>query len=117
MSDKARHAYPSGTLDQFNVRFPSGMRDRIRMAAEENGRSMNAEIIATLEAAYPEPMDESGARALLDYMLGATTQEEFSARKQEVNARLKAMGSGARVYPKSALNDKVGIIKPMRPRD
>lgn len=40
--------------EQFTVRFPDGLRDRIKVAAESNGRSMNAEIVATLEDAYPE---------------------------------------------------------------
>lgn len=42
--------------EQFMVRLPEGMRDRIRAAAERHGRSMNAEIIYTLEEAYP-PID------------------------------------------------------------
>lgn len=35
--------------EQYMVRFPPGMRDRIKVAASENGRSMNSEIIARLE--------------------------------------------------------------------
>lgn len=31
------------------------MRDRIRLAAEANSRSMNSEIVATLQRAYPDP--------------------------------------------------------------
>jgi len=37
--------------EQFIIRFPDGMRDRIRQTAEENRRSMNSEIIALLEEA------------------------------------------------------------------
>ena len=37
------------------LRLPDGMRDRIKTVAASNNRSMNAEIIATLEAAYPQP--------------------------------------------------------------
>ena len=39
--------------DQFMLRMPEGMRDRIRAAAKENHRSSNAEIVAVLEAAFP----------------------------------------------------------------
>lgn len=39
--------------DKFMLRLPDGMRDRIKYAADLNKRSMNAEIIATLETAYP----------------------------------------------------------------
>jgi plasmid stability protein len=38
--------------EQFMVRFPDGMRERIKMAADENGRSMNAEIIHRLEQTF-----------------------------------------------------------------
>lgn len=34
--------------DQFNLRFPDGMRERISHEADKSGRSMNAEIIARL---------------------------------------------------------------------
>lgn len=39
--------------DKFVVRLPDGMRDRIKAAAEANNRSMNAEIVATLQEKYP----------------------------------------------------------------
>jgi hypothetical protein len=35
--------------DQFVIRFPEGMRDRIAKLAAANGRSMNAELIDRLE--------------------------------------------------------------------
>jgi hypothetical protein len=50
----ARGDFPSAKQDQFVLRFPEGLRDRIKSAAEENGRSMNAEIISVLEEAYPD---------------------------------------------------------------
>lgn len=40
--------------DQYMVRFPEGLRDRIKGAAEENGRSMNTEIVARLEDSFDE---------------------------------------------------------------
>ena len=43
--------------DQFMLRLPDGLRDRIRAKAEKNGRSMNAEIVQLLESEYPEPSD------------------------------------------------------------
>lgn len=41
------------TQDKFVLRLPEGMRDRIRAAAEANGRSMNAELVSVLENYYP----------------------------------------------------------------
>ena len=37
--------------DKFMVRLPPGVREQIKALAKENGRSMNAEIIADIEAA------------------------------------------------------------------
>lgn len=48
----ARKPYPSELADNFNMRFPDGMRDFIKAQAKENGRSMNAEIIYQLKRAY-----------------------------------------------------------------
>lgn len=44
-----RPRYPSDKQDQFMLRLPKGMRDRIKAEAEKNNRSMNAEIIFRLE--------------------------------------------------------------------
>jgi len=41
-----RTDYPSDKQDQYMVRFPDGMRDRLKAAAAQNKRSMNAEIVA-----------------------------------------------------------------------
>lgn len=40
------------------LRLPDGMRERIKRAAEENNRSMNAEIVAALEERYPEQFSD-----------------------------------------------------------
>ena len=38
--------------DQFVLRLPEGMREQIKQAAEQNGRSMNAEIVGRLSASF-----------------------------------------------------------------
>lgn len=53
MSEKDK--YPSELAERFQVRLPAGLRDRIKAEAERNGRSMNTEIVSTLEEAYPDP--------------------------------------------------------------
>lgn len=45
---------PSRGSDQFMVRFPKGMRDKIKASADQNGRSMNSEIIARLDASLSQ---------------------------------------------------------------
>ncbi len=48
---------PTNTLsrdaDKFIVRMPDGLRARIAVAAAAEYRSMNAEIVRTLEQAFP----------------------------------------------------------------
>lgn len=41
---------PSRRLEQYIIRFPDGMRDRLKDEAAKNGRSLNAEIIQRLTA-------------------------------------------------------------------
>ncbi|WP_091946892.1 Arc family DNA-binding protein [Methylorubrum salsuginis] len=43
---------PSDTADKFMLRMPDGLRDRLKAEAESNNRSMNAEIIARIEASF-----------------------------------------------------------------
>ncbi|WP_370194369.1 MULTISPECIES: Arc family DNA-binding protein [Aurantimonas] len=61
MSDETK--YPSQLAERFQVRMPDGLRDRLRQAAEANKRSMNAEIVARLDASFDdlEPIDDAKA--------------------------------------------------------
>ncbi|MDW9854060.1 Arc family DNA-binding protein [Sinorhizobium meliloti] len=38
--------------DKYVLRLPDGMRDKLKAEAEQNGRSMNAEIVARLEESF-----------------------------------------------------------------
>lgn len=43
----------------FGVRMPPDLKERVSAAAKSNGRSMNAEIVSTLEREYPAPKPAS----------------------------------------------------------
>lgn len=89
---------PGQGADAFSVRFPDGMRDRIKAAADRNGRSMNAEIVATLEAAYPPiQLEVKSVDGVMHYIAGAPDAETQVARVKEVNDRFAAMGSLLRI--------------------
>lgn len=45
----------SGNVVPLMVRVPEDLRDRIKAAADANGRSQNSEIVRTLEEKYPAP--------------------------------------------------------------
>lgn len=74
--------FPSQNQDKFVLRLPDGMRDRIKAAAEANSRSMNAEIVHTLEQAYP-PEQEDPVDVLLQKLAevrdGPNAQEAMLA--------------------------------------
>lgn len=53
MSDEANRAWKA----QYMLRLPEGLRDRIKAAADRQGRTMNAEIVRVLERDYPAPSD------------------------------------------------------------
>lgn len=77
---------PRGS-DQFPLRLPDGMRDRIKSAADENGRSMNAEIVAALEKAFPTADAEFEAalerlRVQLDHIRYVAVSSEGQARDE-----------------------------------
>lgn len=43
---------PSREAEQFVLRFPDGVRDKVRTTAVKNRRSMNNEILILLEQGY-----------------------------------------------------------------
>lgn len=49
MAQEDDSRFPSERMERFIVRMPDGMRDKIRLEAEKNNRSMNAEIIGRLQ--------------------------------------------------------------------
>ena len=53
--------------EQFPLRLPDGLRDRVKEKADANGRSMNAEIIAAIESTIDLPdLSASDLRKMLD---------------------------------------------------
>jgi Arc-like DNA binding domain len=69
---------------QMKIRLPAEMRDRIAAAAEASGRSMNAEIIARLEASFSGGGDNASllatiARLNLDVALGEMEKQGLKA--------------------------------------
>lgn len=79
------------------LRLPDGMRDRIKAVAAANNRSMNAEIVATLQEKYPEPtVDDVKAAltALLARLDKASTLDEAKVAAQEAQGKMRAQEDG-----------------------
>lgn len=75
--------------DRYIVRFPDGMRDRLKDAAASNKRSMNAEIVARLEASF-----EAGS-ASLNGEIAALIQKHVDAEVQRRLREIAAQIGGA----------------------
>jgi hypothetical protein len=57
--------------------MPPDLKERVKVAAKANNRSMNAEIVATLEEKYPGPeLSESDAQ-MIEYLLAAVPEHEL----------------------------------------
>jgi hypothetical protein len=81
-----RRKFPSGQQDQYMVRFPEGLRDRIKDAANANGRSMNSEIVATLEEKYPpETVDLDVVSRFLESLVGVSAPDGNKAYLDQIN--------------------------------
>ncbi|WOS62157.1 Arc family DNA-binding protein [Sinorhizobium fredii] len=94
----ARGDFPSAKQDQFVLRLPDGMRDTIKEAADHNGRSMNAEIVARLEASFdPSANKDDQIEWLTGYL--EQQQEERSDLLEALNGQerlLQKMADGHR---------------------
>jgi hypothetical protein len=92
MAKSTKSNDPVNEQDKFMLRLPVGMRDRIKAVADKNNRSMNAEIVATLEYQYPAPSDvmyihiENIRKALDKYEV-----EKDPRRRMELQLMVEAM--------------------------
>jgi len=67
------------------LRLPDGMRERIGESARESGRSMNAEIVARLQASYETP----GLASLSWVELFKLIQAEAKKHGAEISINIK----------------------------
>jgi len=93
MADESK--YPT-RIAPYGLRMPDDLKGRVQTAADANNRSMNAEIVATLEEKYPAPKQDlslSELNALLAHVLQAETLEDFEARLKKTNEQIQHTGA------------------------
>lgn len=88
-------ASTSRDSDKFMLRLPDGMRKRIERSAKSHGRSMNSEIVATLEEHYPSDVN-------LDELINQTNAL--------AKAQARAHREGMRAYQLEALIESLREI-------
>lgn len=95
----ARGDFPSAKQEQFNLRLPEGMREEIRRLAQEDGRSMNAQIVALLDFS----LKNSGLD--IDEILRSVTSDRPGA---QARAQLKALQA-----ENERLRNRVNLWEPL----
>lgn len=85
-------SHPSDLADKFMLRLPDGLREMLKLQAEHNKRSMNAEIVARLlESLSPwEPGEEPYKQIVTKHEFEATTfdMKDFALRLEKVEEAL-----------------------------
>ena len=80
----------------YGLRMPPDLKARVKAAAEANNRSMNAEIVATLEEKHPAPAPRDDLSSHLvewrDRIAAATSDDQAKALATEANAWLSRPG-------------------------
>lgn len=84
--------------DQFQLRLPPGLRERIKAYADRHGRSMNTEIVRVLENEFPEPWTVENRieelLGLLEVMKGGTSNEAVRKFVDEVDETIRGIITG-----------------------
>lgn len=97
------------------VRFPEGMMDRLKAAAAENHRSMNAEIIARLEQTFSSGQNLLGEPDAYGRQLADSTRSLLEAL-ETVRSEVKTTTLLTRFVIESALENGGKIPDDLLPR-
>ncbi|MEW4516592.1 Arc family DNA-binding protein [Proteus vulgaris] len=82
--------------DKFVVRLPDGMRDQIAKRADENGRSMNSEIVQILQDALESEsldIDKIDSKNASPEDLASELARQLEEKQKEVMLVAKAFAS------------------------
>ena len=90
--------------DQFPLRLPPGMRDQIKRAADDSGRSMNSEILEVLREVFPEEPSLEELVDEIDHSLALLREIQSESRSGDVTRSNKYLSVLGRL---SAANDEL----------
>lgn len=93
MVQKSEMATPKQTDPQFKLRLPLDLKNRVEAAARAQNRSINAEIIQTLEKAYPGNRDINESAAEIARLADAIKSETDPDRLDELHEQMRDMNS------------------------
>lgn len=94
---------PSVSQDKFIIRLPDGMRERIKAAADANGRTMTAEIVWRLETSLDPTVKVLPDQKIHDMMITDMNEMVHAiwGRLEQIDERL-----GIDTRPKAAAKPK-----------
>lgn len=96
--------------DQFLLRFPPGLRERVKWYADQKGRSLNEQIIRLLEREFPEPQTFEATianiRGMIRMLEKGFDQGSVGVLENELREALRGISAG-RIYdfPDAAYED------------
>lgn len=97
--------------DKFVLRLPDGMRDRIKLAAEVSGRSMNQEIIQALEEKFPAMI---GTTAYMRANAETVAREKYEVEDVDIHSSelpiRPPVGAGNMIDPRGFVRSSDGIV-------
>lgn len=81
---------------QMKVRLPADLKDQVEAAAKTNNRSMNAEIVARLQASFSPSIDADHLEATVGYLIERNLRalEDYHRFATELQAKLDKRHSG-----------------------
>lgn len=95
--------------DKFMLRLPDGMRDRIKVSADANGRSMNAEIVQLLDREYPvETYSAEDFLDLLRQVTDAPNSDSLDGKEDLLNSALKHLNFD---FSATVVNGSITFVK------
>lgn len=101
---------PIQPQDKYVLRMPDGMRDGLKVAASENGRSLNAEIVARLEKSLDvEFYTRSLIAANAEIVRLENELDKASVERAEMRAVIQQLEQGSRTVL-DRLDEKLDIL-------
>lgn len=84
MPEKAPQNTESRHADKYIVRFPEGMRDRLKAAAQANKRTLNAEVVSRLEASFQVEDESTSQRVFVTSVGDGQGRHDWLAMRGDV---------------------------------
>jgi hypothetical protein len=108
--------YPSDAADKFLLRLPAGMRDQLKAAAKAANRTMNAEVVARLQASFESAGSDEAVKAIA-LRLAQTEINLHAATLESDDRLLDAHIAASCALNAVKFNELLGLDRPLEEED